>query len=569
MRENWNMERVNPYGFVAGVYLVATWMTRPFFQGDTMDYVASIAKRTHGEYLEFWEFGHVAWRPLGWMGLRVSNIFLSRFVTTDPRIQISLVLIALSWLAGLLSALFLLALMRLYCVDGWIPQIIVASFIFSNAELNYSRTGSSYVPGLSFLILAMYLIAREATHPTGSIVAQVWAGLALAGSVSLWFLYILAVPGAIVLPFISISPDKNRFRLSFGTLIFFCLFTTLAFGAVIVHLRLSSAAEILAWIHQSSHGVSISGVSRSIFGWARSFLSMDDAGRIIKRYMLQDPFNPISSRDLIHIAPQVLKMALFYIALLAITVNLGRSSHGRKILFVATAAMLPVLGFAIHWSGGDLERYLPLFPAFFLALAISQDELKSLNWMKTVAWTFALCIVLTNAVSLRSAVALESQTQAENRVGDLIARLKPGSIVIVSHNLDDLMEFSRNFPFSRINRSRTINLYPLMIPGNSNVASWREDFASQAIHSWRGGGDVWISKRLFHPTPQADWNWVEGDDTQVSWSDLNPFFSTLRYGESIGGDDGFVLLLHSTENQNLLAVLHTRESNLLLASEPQ
>jgi hypothetical protein len=131
------------------------------------------------------------------------------------------------------------------------------------------------------------------------------------------------------------------------------------------------------------------------------------------------------------------------------------------------------------------------------------------------------------------------------------------------------MEFSRNFPFNPINRSGTLNLYPLLTPGNSDIATWREGFASQALHSWRDGGEVWISKRLFHPTPQADWNWVEGDDARVAWSDLNPFFSHFRYGESIGGDDGFVLLLHSSENQNLLAVLHTRESNLLLASDPQ
>jgi hypothetical protein len=566
--KHWNIAWIGPYACVGGVYLIATWLTRPFFQGDTRDYVDSIVRRIGGEYFEFWEFGHVAWRPLGWMAFRVSNGFLSRFVSTDPRVQVTAVLIAMSWLAGLMSALLLLALLRLYCSRRWIPQLIVASFIFSNAELNYSQTGSSYVPGLSLLILGMYIIAREARRPTNSIGAQVWAGLALAGSVSLWFLYILAVPAAIVLPFASGSPDKNRFRLSVGTLFFFCFSTALAFSAVIIHLQLLSAAEVLAWIHESSHGVTIGGVSRSIFGWARSFLSLDDAGRIIKRYLVHDPFNPISSRDLIHAGPQLLKFVLFYMTLLAMIVNLRRFSHGRKALIVATVATMPVLGFAIHWSGGDLERYLPLYPAFFLALAISLNELKALSWRKAIAWTFVLCVVVTNAVSLRSAVAQQSQTQAENRVSDLLPRLNHGSLVVVSHNLDDLMEFTRNFPFSRINRSGSLNLYPLLTPGNSDVVSWRESFASRTLDTWRIGGDVWISKRLFHPVPQADWNWVEGDDNRVAWSDWNPYFSHFRYGQNLGGDDGFALLLHSTENQNLLAVL-TRKSNLLLASEPR
>ena len=32
-------------------------------------------------------------------------------------------------------------------------------------------------------------------------------------------------------------------------------------------------------------------------------------------------------------------------------------------------AALPTLGFAIAWQGGDLERYLPLYPFLFLAVA--------------------------------------------------------------------------------------------------------------------------------------------------------------------------------------------------------
>jgi hypothetical protein len=246
--------------------------------------------------------------------------------------------------------------------------------------------------------------------------------------------------------------------------------------------------------------------------------------------------------------------------------NLGRSSGGRKALSLLIIAALPVLGFAVYWSGGDLERYLPLYPAFFLVLAISLTHLKALNWTNAIAWTFVFCVVLANALSLRSAAVRRTQTQAENRVTALLPRLKDGSLVIVSHNLDDLIEFGGNFPFDPINRSGALNLYPILTPGNSDFGRWRENFASHAMHAWRTGGDIWISNRLFHPTPQADWNWVEGDDNRVSWSDLDPFFSRLKYGESIGGDDGFVLLLPSTENQNLLGALDLKESILLPAS---
>ena len=564
--QKWNTAWLRPYVYISGVYLFAAFLTRPFFQGDTLDYVASIAAHIRGGQLEFWDFGHLLWRPFGWLAFRVSSPLLAWFVGSDQRVQITLALIVVSWLAGLASAILLLAVLRLYCASRWIPELVVTSFVFSTAELNYSRTGSSYVPGLSLLILAMYLIAREATHPSNSVALQVCAGLALAGSVSLWFLYVLAVPAAILLPFASGAPDKARFRLSIGILFFFCLSIVLAYVAVLAHLRLSTAAGVMAWILASSHGIAIRGVSRAIFGWARSFIDLGDAGRIIKRYLLHDPFNPISARDLFRLWPELLKLGLFYMTLFSIAFNLARFSRGRRALTLATVTALPVLGFAIHWSGGDLERYLPLYPAFFLVLYISLTDPKALHWTKAIAWIFVLCVVLTNAVSLRSATARHSQGQTENRVNDLVPRLKHGSLVIVSHNLDDLMEFSRNFPFSPINRSGTLNLYPLLTPGNSDVEKWRESFASRALGSWRVGGDIWISNRLFQVKPQADWNWVEGDDNRISWSGLGPFFSHLQYGESIGGDDGFVLLLPSTENQNSLGVLGPKESVLLPAS---
>jgi len=295
-------------------------------------------------------------------------------------------------------------------------------------------------------------------------------------------------------------------------------------------------------------------------------MNMGDAGRIMKRYLLHDPFNPVSRRDLLGLWPELLKFGLFYMTLFSIIVTLGRSSRGRQGLTVGTLAMLPVLGFAIHWSGGDLERYLPLYPAFFLMLSISLTDQKALSLAKTIAWLFVLCVVFPNAVSLRSAAVQHFQTQAENRVIRLLPRLKPGSCIIVSHNLDDLMEFNRNFPFSSINRLDALHIYGLLTPGDSDVTRWHESFASRALITWLAGGDMWISSRVLHRTPYPDWNWVEGDDNRVSWSDLESFFSHLQYGESLGGDDGFVLLLPSTENRKLLGVLKPKESILLPAS---
>jgi hypothetical protein len=256
--------------------------------------------------------------------------------------------------------------------------------------------------------------------------------------------------------------------------------------------------------------------------------------------------------------PDLLKVALFYVTIFSVAFSLCRFSRGRKALTMATAVVLPVLAFAVHWSGGDLERYLPLYPAFFLVLSIALTDVRVPNRTKVVAWIFVLCVVLTNAMSLRSAAVRRSEEQTVSRVNGLLPRLTQRSWIVVSHNLDDLQEFSINFPLSPISRSGSFNVYTLVFPGNSDVMRWRQSFTSHVLFIWRNGGDIWISNRLLYQTPQADWNWVEGDDKRVSWSEFAPFFSHLRYGESLGGADGFVLLLPSAENRRILLSLNSK-----------
>jgi hypothetical protein len=557
--------RMSPYALISGVYIFATWMTSSFSPGDTSDYVASIMEHMRGGSPDFWDFGHLFWRPLGWLIFRVSAPLAGRFAGSDQRVQITLILTAVSWLAGLAAAHLLLALLRIYDAHGWVPPLVATAFVFSNAVLNYSRTGCSYLLGLGLLILSLYLIAREAAHPSGHLGTQVCAGVALAGSVSLWFLYVLAVPAAVLLPFVSGPPNKTRFRLSIGTLFVFCLSIGMAYAGVLIHLRLSSVAGIMTWVLASSHGLAIPGLARSIFGWSRSFIYMGDAGRTAKRYMLHDPFHPVTARDLFGLWPELLKLALFYATLFSIAIGLGHSPRGRKARAMAAVAALPILGFAVYWSGGDLERYLPFYPVFFLLLSFSLVDRNAPNCTKAMGCVFILCVVLTNAVSLRSATERGSRTQAENRINGLMPRWKPGSLAIVSHNLDDLMEFSRDVPVSPVHRPAEIRIYPLLIAGRSDV-QWRNHFASRALSTWQAGGEIWVSRRLLHTVPEVDWNWVEGDDQQVSWPDFAYFFSRLQFGESVGGEDGFLLLMPSAENWDSLGARAPNESALLPAS---
>jgi hypothetical protein len=82
--------------------------------------------------------------------------------------------------------------------------------------------------------------------------------------------------------------------------------------------------------------------------------------------------------------------------------------------------------------------------------------------------------------------------------------------------------------------------------------TWRNIFAAKTLALWDQGGDVWITKRLLHSHPSPEWEWVEGDDPRVTWKDIYLFFAQLEMGQSVGGEDGFVLVQHSPRNEQFL-----------------
>lgn len=64
-----------------------------------------------------------------------------------------------------------------------------------------------------------------------------------------------------------------------------------------------------------------------------------------------------------------------------------------------------------------------------------------------------------------------------------------------------------------------------------------------------------MSRRVLFERPARDWNWVEGDERSVSWPDFKQFFSQLKMGQSVGGEDGFMLLVPVEENAVVLRQL--------------
>ena len=61
------MKSVFPYMFGATIFLISIGLTDAVFWADSADYVDSVIAFQQNVNYNFWEFGHLFWRPLGWL----------------------------------------------------------------------------------------------------------------------------------------------------------------------------------------------------------------------------------------------------------------------------------------------------------------------------------------------------------------------------------------------------------------------------------------------------------------------------------------------------------------------
>jgi hypothetical protein len=533
------------------VFLLVTLFTRAHFMADTADYVDSVLGFQAGHTSEFWEFGHLFWRPVVWFFYVTLGPMTRHIIGPDPGSNVIVVTFILNWISALVSVVILQAFCGLLCKKRWIVYFVTIVFIFCHGFLNYIQTGCSYIPALALLLIGFYFLARwnssKSTLVTGAV-----AGLALAASVCMWFPFILSLPAAVLFPFLAFGFDRQTLRLVVTTGCFVAVAGAVAYAGVAIGiLGITSVSGFRAWMRAASHDTEIRGVTRMIFGFARSFLYMGNDGIVFKRYLLKDQFNPVSLLDLLRLS--LWKLGLFYVLIAAMCLSLLRSVKGRTTLVLLALSAVPMLTFAIFFDGGAIERYFPLYPAVFFSLAVSLCTVRSLPVLKYIAVLFGVVVILANGGAMAKPVQDRKQQDSVNRIEALLPVLKPQSRIETVNWQDDLINFGRSFPLHPINvEHNSLLVGALVTPGTTYAPQWREEFAKNALKAWREGGDVWVSRRALSPKPRPDWNWVEGDVDNVSWSDFSRFFGQLEQGQSVGGDDGFFMVLPSPKNQELL-----------------
>jgi hypothetical protein len=270
-------------GWLAGVLFLMVLCTRGYYLGDTPGYVREITTYFHkspvGPGNMLWEFGHLLWRPLGWIMVGVAAPVVTPLTGWEPAMICSLALVGLNMIFGFLTVLLWHSMALEIVASRLIAFLIAAGFACANSFLTYLHSGMSYLPGLFFVTLSLWLVRRSGGRSVKP--SQVAASaIALALAALLWFPYVLSAPGillAVVRPNamapLAAYPKSGAIRLAmrFVVILLLCLFIGYGAGAWARNIR--SVAETRSWVTSAEHSwAQTQRVMRLATGIPRSFL---------------------------------------------------------------------------------------------------------------------------------------------------------------------------------------------------------------------------------------------------------------------------------------------------------
>lgn len=541
------------------VFVACFWMTSPKYIGDTIRYVGDVMGHAEGQKTQFWEFGHLLWRPWGYVGHSVFGSSYRQWFGDTPGQVVARFLINTTSICSALALVFLLFLLR-KVARPWIAVAVVFALSCAVSFLNYSHAGAPYVPGLMFSALALWLLTKAADAPSGGRVYAILAGVSFAFACALWFTFCLTGLGMVAVPYVWTSGDTKvkdqergpRLKLIAYFLVALGVSTLLLFSAGAAVEGIRSMSDFMRWVREADNGWAQSKTAmRAITGLPRSVWDLGHDTVYLKRWLFSDPYNPARISTLVFSLGT--KLALFYLGVGAVIWALWRGR--RAILVMLLAAGVPLVLFAILlFEPSSPERFLPVFPFLFLGFAAVLDRAR--RHLIPSALIVAL-LAGTTLVNLRENINISSNNQVavtKTRVQALDRQVQPGALVMVVGLTDDLYTVPAANPLDNSLSTGRFRVRDTVVLASRNTARWRTEFAQRAQEQWAQNKEVWVSERFLAPRPKDSWWWVEGDDRRVRWSEFPEEFGKLVTDLKVPADgDGFLRLAQTPANREQLA----------------
>ena len=530
-------------------------LTKPESYGDTSLYVHSTILASKREFASrqnpLWDFGHLLWRPIGswcWQAIDAMPYLREQFNETQ---RAYLPFIAISTISGILGVGLMYAIARQFVGDTWVAVVAAGGLLTSHAYLNYWQSGHSYNPGLTCVLASIYF-ADRARRSNDWLRPTVAAGFFLAVAILFWISYVLVAPVIaifLMVPFPKANEPRPFWRQRLKPVAVLTLVTVLigaaAYGWVAKENGITTAKEFVDWAEQASHGMAqTKRLLRLPTALPRTLVHVGEDGMMLKRFVLKDPYASVSLLDLLRMS--VVKMVAFYGCMALLLYALSRTARGRwALLFLGLIVGINVVFAVTVFEPSQIDRYLPSYPFFWLAMAIA---LKTAQPRTQLVLCGAVAFMaVNNAVALSPRVhgSRDDETFARRA---LLREIPSGSKIVLLNFKDELWRQQDRLPFHPEMRV-SLPVYDLLATGVAGAAeTWRAKFANECLRAFQSGGQVWVSERVLRDRPLPDWKWVEGDQQGVTWTDFPQLFRSLAYSEKRGSGDGFRRLVPSPAN---------------------
>ena len=550
--------------FVTVVYAAVIHFTKPITWGDTIVYAPQVVNFSKGllDRRQFWEFGHLFWRPIGYLIWHLGQPYWSRQVGGSQVLEVYGALRLPNLLLGYVAALASFGIARRISRSVLVGAIVAGAFLGWNPFVNYVQSGTAYVPGLAMQLSGLYLLLGDSSGKRSR--WRAWSGgMLLALSVCLWFPYLFGLPGVFFLAYLwgrtdpawNSNESRTRLRWLAHAILACALIGVLSYGVGMSLAGVKSVEQLKTWVADAGHGVQPERkYLRVATGLPRGLVEIGQQGLVLKRFVTKDPYDPVTVYDLLRSG--LWKVLLFYAGIAGLIWTLVRDPDARAVSlpFFVSGALVLFLA-VVLFEPSQSERWMPAFAVLLPAIAFVLRGGKALRIS-----VIPLAILLVAAwVSNFAAHATPSEPGPENpavaRILEVKPLLVPHSIVTLLSFRDGISDFLARFPFhplNPLNGTKAMRFYFLTEPGSANSARWARSFAGRGLQAWQEGGDIWISKRMIAARPLPEWGWVEGDDPHLHWSDISEFFTACTFDSDVGGADGFLRIARVPTNQALL-----------------
>jgi hypothetical protein len=531
--------------------------------GDTLVYVNSIRDFQIGhwttQFNPLGEFGHLLWRPLGALLAPIFTAVVPDAVAWNAKLKIGYGLIVLNEAAAVFAAAVFFQMARRISGSSAVAALIAAGLVWANGFLLYTKAGTVYVFGTAIEIAAIWVLVQS--EENASAARPLISGALLGIAALCWTPFALTVPAAAAIPW---AIGKRTSRANLRTWVMVAAASAVVYLIVLMGgawlSGVKSPPELLAWIFQAEHGLMQNRKAlRAVSGLARLLFDLSNDGLLLKRFLLKDPFNPVTLFDLIRLS--LWKIALFYTFLLALALAAARFASGRRMLAVLVIAAAPMLMFAIFlFEPSSPERFLPVLPFLLLTLAASwkpqgsgETKIPGGKWAPWVGGALLAALIPINARAF-----IGSGTQQDRlaiaQLRDFSQAAAPGDLLVSVLIREPVNVLIEQQPFNPVRRGLDVATYQVF--GTvGQWASWRTDLARHVLAQWESHKDAWITKWAMRDRPPAPMGWVEGDDPTVRWREIPEFFEQFDFDRSTPLPDGFERMARSERNREIVESL--------------